>query len=123
MNNIKKLLLLLLIGICVQINAQSYSIIYNEIKIFDTISKQYNFEGKTSTRVLIDYNANTIVIDNDSLQKFLKIVSNRKVNEDVFYDCRDKDQKVFKIDILNTPTHYALVESSGKTIITYRAKK
>jgi len=115
----KKLILIALCAICVQVNAQSFSMTYSEKMKFDTITKQYDFEKKINAHILIDYNANKIVMDSDSILNFFDIISNSKVNEDVFYDCTDKNGKLYKLSMLTTSRHYILVVDNGKIITSY----
>lgn len=117
----KKLLLILL---CVWItcsNAQStYTMSYTDYKVSDDSKRGFSFEKKMKTNVMVDYNVNIIVISTDSAQKFLHILSNYKVDEDIFFDCKDRDDKFYKLSMLTTPTHYIFIEALNGDIKSYR---
>lgn len=106
-----------------QINAQTYTMQYTDYKVFDSIKEQSSFGKKIKTNVMIDYNVKVIVISQDTIQRFLTIISNYKVDEDIFFDCKDKNDRSYKLSMLTTPTHYVFVEALEKDIKTYRVLK
>lgn len=120
----KKLILLLLCVWITYSNAQStYTMSYTDYKVSDSVKDGFSFEKKMKTNVMIDYNVNIIVITTDSTQKFLHILSNFKVDEDVFFECKDRDEKLYKLSMLTTPTHYIFVEALNTNIKTYKVLK
>ncbi len=119
----KKLLLLLVCMLSICVNAQTYTMQYTDYKVFDSIKERTSFEIKKKTNVMIDYGVNIIVISTDSVQKFLSITSNFKADEDIFFDCKDKNDKLYKLSMLTTPTHYILIEALGSNITTYRVSR
>jgi len=117
----KKLLLILLCVWITYSNAQStYTMSYTDYKVSNNDKVGFSFEKKMKTNVMIDYNVNIIVISTDTVQKFLHILSNFKVDEDIFFECKDRDDKFYKLSMLTTPTHYIFIEALNDNVKSYR---
>lgn len=119
----KKLLILLMLGLGLSMSSQVYSLTYTSYTQIDTISKQPLSYVPYNTTIYVDYYAGRLNIDDNDSRFTLNMVYTSGDADDLFFECVSNDSVSFKVSMVATSFAYYCVVTSGSFTRIYKKDK